>query len=256
MGTTLETKWKRKMGLFLPIVGYVAARNHNPGGPENAWDKKRRATVDMFVGGMRVAYLQGWGNILSPLMKRMSLEETNELVHPKTYEHRIFFDNDLKNRPQMKEMIDFLMSEPEGGAICVIDKKDLLDAIEGQYNLTQCRTIKLLLQIPVLECGVEENTGGLVGKLMGGYKNSQVMQEIVTSALQLRDAHVRRLAASEFKKRLCDMENADLLDPTVYRAMGDAYEAGILCPNCEKTWVSHQNGLNPDARYIPRQKAP
>ena len=91
---------------------------------------------------------------------------------------------------------------------------------------------------------------------MKEYKNSQVMQEIVTSALQLRDAHVRRLAASEFKKRLCDMENADLLDPTVYRAMGDAYEAGILCPKCEKTWVSHQNGLNPDARYIPRQKAP
>ena len=242
------------MGLFLPIVGYVAARNHNPGGPENAWDKKRRAAVEIFVGGMRVAYLQGWGNILSPLMKRMSLEETNELVHPKTYEHRIFFDNDLKNRPQMKEMIDFLMSKPEGGAICVIDKKDLLDAIEGQYNTTQCRTIKLLLQIPVLECGTEENTGSLIGNLMGGYKNSQVMQKIVASALQLRDAHVRRLGAGEFKKRLCDMDKADLLDPAVYRAMSEAYDAGILCPDCETKWTLHQNVINPPTRPIPPHK--
>ena len=203
-----------------------------------------------------MAYLEGWGDILSPLTKRISVKETNVLVHQKTYEHRIFVDTDLKNRPKMKEMIDFIMSEPEGGTICVIDKKDLLDAIEGQYNSTQCRTIKLLSQIPVLECGTKEMPGSLTKKLMGGYGNSQVIREIATSALYLRDAHTRRLGASEFKKRLCDMENADLLDPTVYRAMGDAYEAGILCPKCEKTWVSHQNGLNPDARYIPRQKAP
>ena len=256
MGTTLETEWKRKMGLFLPIVGYVAARNHNPGGQESEWDKKRRATVEMFVGGMRIAYLEGWGNILSPLTKRIPEEENNVLVHPKTYEHRIFFDTDLKNRPKMKEMIDFLMSKPEGGAICVIDKKDLLDAIEGQYNTTQCRTIKLLLQIPVLECGTQEMPGSLIRKLMGGYSKSQVMQEIVMSTLQLRDAHVRRLGAGEFKKRLCDMDKADLLDPAVYRAMSEAYDAGILCPDCEEKWVSHQNVINPPTRPIPPHKTP
>jgi hypothetical protein len=256
MGTTLETEWKRKMGLFLPIVGYVAARNHSRDGQESEWDKKRRATVEMFVGGMRVAYLQGWGNILSPLTKRIPEEENNVLVHPKTYEHRIFVDTDLKNRPKMKEMIDFLMSEPEGGAICVIDKKDLLDAIEGQYNPTQCRTIKLLLQIPVLECGTQEMPGSLIRKLMGGYSKSQVMQEIVMSTLQLRDAHVRRLGAGEFKKRLCDMDKADLLDPAVYRAMSEAYDAGILCPDCETKWTLHQNVINPPTRPIPPHKTP
>jgi hypothetical protein len=256
MGTTLETEWKRKMGLFLPIVGYVAARNHNPGGQESEWDKKRRATVEMFVGGMRIAYLEGWGDILSPLTKRIPEEENNVLVHQKTYEHRIFVDTDLKNRPKMKEMIDFLMSEPKGGAICVIDKKDLLDAIEGQYNTTQCRTIKLLLQIPVLECGTQEMPGSLIRKLMGGYSKSQVMQEIVMSTLQLRDAHTRRLGAGEFKKRLCDMDKADLLDPAVYRAMSEAYDAGILCPDCEEKWVSHQNVINPHARPIPPHKTP
>ena len=242
------------MGLFLPIVGYVAARNHSPDGQESEWDKKRRATVEMFVGGMRVAYLQGWGNILSPLTKRIPEEENNVLVHQKTYEHRIFVDTDLKNRPKMKEMIDFLMSEPEGGAICVIDKKDLLDAIEGQYNTTQCKTIKLLLQIPVLECGTQEMPGGLIRKLMGGYSKSQVMQEIVMSTLQLRDAHVRRLGAGEFKKRLCDMDKADLLDPAVYRAMSEAYDAGILCPDCETKWTLHQNVINPPTRPIPPHK--
>ena len=251
------------MGLFLPIVGYVAARNHSPDGQESEWDQKRRATVDMFVGGMRIAYLEGWGNILSPLTKRIPEEEDNlleyqktYLVHPKTYEHRIFFDNDLKNRPQMKEMVDFLMSEPKGGTICVIDKKDLLDAIEGQYNPTQCRTIKLLLQIPVLECGTQEMPGSLIRKLMGGYSKSQVMQEIVMSTLQLRDAHTRRLGAGEFKKRLCDMDKADLLDPAAYRAMSEAYDAGILCPDCEEKWVSHQNVINPHARPIPPHKTP
>jgi hypothetical protein len=256
MGTTLETEWKRKMGLFLPIVGYVAARNHNPGGQESEWDKKRRAAVEMFVGGIRMAYLEGWGDILSPLTKRISVKETNVLVHQKTYEHRIFVDTDLKNRPQMKEMIDFIMSEPEGGTICVIDKKDLFDAIEGQYNPTQCRTIKLLPQIPVLECGTKEMPGSLMKKLMGGYGNSQVIREIVTSALYLRDAHTRRLGASEFKKRLCDMDKADLRDPTAYRAMSEAYEAGILCPKCEEKWVSHQNVINPHARPIPPHKTP
>jgi hypothetical protein len=254
MGTTLETEWKRKMGLFLPIVGYVAARNHNPGGQESEWDKKRRATVEMFVGGMRIAYLEGWGDILSPLTKRIPEEENNVLVHQKTYEHRIFVDTDLKNRPKMKEMIDFLMSEPKGGAICVIDKKDLLDAIEGQYNTTQCRTIKLLLQIPVLECGTQEMPGSLIRKLMGGYSKSQVMQEIVMSTLQLRDAHTRRLGAGEFKKRLCDMDKADLLDPAVYRAMSEAYDAGILCPDCETKWTLHQNVINPPTRPIPPHK--
>ena len=244
------------MGLFLPIVGYVAARNHNPGGQESEWDKKRRATVEMFVGGMRIAYLEGWGDILSPLIKRIPEEENNVLVHQKTYEHRIFVDTDLKNRPKMKEMIDFLMSEPKGGTICVIDKKDLLDAIEGQYNPTQCRTIKLLLQIPVLECGTQEMPGSLIRKLMGGYSKSQVMQEIVMSTLQLRDAHVRRLGAGEFKKRLCDMDKADLLDPAIYRAMSEAYDAGILCPDCETKWTLHQNVINPPTRPIPPHKTP
>ena len=91
---------------------------------------------------------------------------------------------------------------------------------------------------------------------MGGYKNSQVMQKIVASALQLRDAHVRRLGAGEFKKRLCDMDKADLLDPAAYRAMSEAYDAGILCPDCETKWTLHQNVINPPTRPIPPHKTP
>ncbi len=98
--------------------------------------------------------------------------------------------------------------------------------------------------------------GSLIRKLMGGYSKSQVMQEIVMSTLQLRDAHTRRLGAGEFKKRLCDMDKADLLDPAVYRAMSEAYDAGILCPDCEEKWVSHQNVINPHARPIPPHKTP
>ncbi len=243
------------MGLFLPIVGYVAARKHNPDGEETEWDKKRRATVEMFVGQLRIAYLDGWGDVFAPLSKKRTGSQEQFLVHPKSYEHKIFYDHDLKKRPAMKEMMGFLTSDPAGGVICVVDKGDLIGAVDGQYSITQCKTVKLMLNIPVLQCGPREKRESPITKLMGGYGNRQIIQDIAMSALNLRDAHTRRLGAHEFKNRFCDMEDAHLLDPSAYRAMGEAYDAGTLCPDCVTKWTAHQNVINPGAQHIPSHGA-
>ena len=242
------------MGIFLPMVGYVAARKHNEDDGRE-WNRKRIAEVDRFVGAMRIAYREGWGEALAPLTEhtRNGAEEIFK-IHEKTYEHKIFFDNDLINRPQMKEMINFLMSNPRGGTICVVDKNDLIDNNAEQYTITQCKTVQLMLSIPVLECGFAKNNGSWSNKLARNYGNSQIIQDIVMSALSMRDAHTRRMGAHEFQKRLCDMKTANLSDASAYRAMREAHDAGTLCPDCVTKWASHQNGINPRAQHIPSHK--
>jgi hypothetical protein len=244
---------KKQMGLFLPIVGYLAARKHNPGGEETEWDRKRRAELEMFVGGLRIAYLEGWGNVFAPLSKKTENKE-QFMVHPKSYEHRIFFDNDLENRPGMRDMMEFLTADPAGGVICVVDHEDLTDASVGQYNTIQCKTVKSMLNIPVIECGSSRERSSLINQLMGGRGKSQVVQTIAMSALNLRDGHTRRLGARDFKERFCDMQTADLSEASAYRAMREAHDAGTLCPDCVTKWTSHQNVINPRAQHIPPHK--
>ena len=248
------------MGISLPIVGYVTVSSHSNEKQKGKLDKKRVEKIEMVVNKISTAGLRGWGaGKLHALIEEIPGEQYNYKIHRKCFKNKIFIEHDLKTRPQMKKMINFIMSDPIAGIICVLDKEELLDAFYGQYNITQCRTIKLLLQVPIFECGEHAEIGKLIQQLEKNENDKQFMEglasKIVDSALYLRDAHRRRLSASEFKKRLCDMGTANLLDPAVYRAMGDAYEAGILCPECETKWVSHQNGLNPNARYTPRQKA-
>ena len=235
------------MGLFLPMVGYVAARNHNDDKEKKAWNRKRIAAVDMFVGAMRIAYLEGWGGALSPLMERESSTKESFSIHEKSFEHRIFFERDLINRPKMKEMMDFIMSEPRGGTICVLDKVDLFNNQTDKYTITQCKIVQLMLNSPVLECGFTNNRGSLNGKLARGYRNSQVIYDIVVSALSLREGHTRRLGAVDFKKRLCDMRDAD---PSG-RAMSEAYDTGALCPDCMGKVTAYRNARNPPLEHPP-----
>ena len=261
MGTTLETEWKIKMGISLPIVGYVTVSSHSNEKQKGKLDKKRVEEIEMVVNKISTAGLRGWGaGKLHALIEEIPGEQYNYKIHRKCFNNKIFIEHDLKKRPQMKKMINFIMSDPIAGIICVLDKEELLDAVYGQYNITQCRTIKLLLQVPIFECGEHAEIGKLIKQLEKNENDKQFMEglasKIVDSALYLRDAHRRRLAASEFKKRLCDMDKADLRDPTAYRAMSEAYEAGILCPKCEEKWVSHQNVINPHARPIPPHKTP
>ncbi len=249
------------MGLFLPVVGYVAARRHNPGGEQTEWDKKRRAAVEIFVEGLRTAYIEGRGSVFAPLSKKITENKDNSEkyptsyeVHPKTYEHRIFFDNDLEKRPAMKEMIDFIMSDPVGGIICVVTNKDLIDASVGQYNSAQCKTVKLMSNIPILECGLISNNGSVINKLTDEHWNSQVITNIAMSALSLRDHHIRRLKVVDIQERFCDMRTKTLSNASDYRAMREAHDAGTLCPDCVTKWASHQNKVNPRAQHIPPHK--
>lgn len=240
---------ERKMGMSMPLVGYVAARQHNDEREKPTWNRKRLAEVDMFMGAMRIAYLQGWAKGLIPVGEAEAYKRKGLLIHEKNLEHRIFYESDLINRPKMKEMIDFIMHEPYGGTICVVDKADLFDAETGQYTIIQCKTAQILHDIPIIECGFVNDIGSVNSRLAHGYGDKDVIQKILVNALNLREAHTRRLGAQAFKERLCEMRKADLSDDKKYHAMSEADKSDLLCPDCVEKLTRHQN-----ARKAPLER--
>ena len=243
------------MGMFLPMVGYVAARRHNGEKGKPTWNRKRIAEVDRFMGAMRIAYLQGWGEGLAPVGESEAYKNKGLLIHEKNLEHRMFYDSDLVERPAMKKMVDYIMSEPQGGTICVVDKADLFDAEQEQYTITQCKTVKVLHNIPIIECGFFSDSKSASSILAHGYGNKEVIRRILTNALSLRDAHTRRLGAKGFKDRLCEMGKADLSDDQKYRAMSEAYGNGALCPDCVEKLITYQNARNLRPEHYPAKRA-
>lgn len=205
------------MGIGLPVVGYVAATEHG----SNAASKpnmNKRAEVDTFIGLVRIAFQDGWADGLMPSGVDFSNSDGVMRIPEKNFEHRIYFDTDLENRPQLLAAIDFLKSDPSGGSLCVISIDDIkvpkgpeIDPIgtkpaKGKSrrarSVAQCYAIHQLALIPIIECGRRKDATSLVSKFarIPSYSEdplarSKVVNQLLEGSLRANAANTKRLEA-------------------------------------------------------------
>lgn len=203
------------MGIGMPLVGYVAATAHGAKPTEN-----KRVEVDSFMGLVRIAYQDGWAAGLVPSGVNISQLSKGATIPEKNFEHRIFVDYDLENRPQLLAAIDFLNSEPAGGSLCVISIDDIktptglemevhdqeTEKVVSQRlrSIAQCYAIRALEYVPIIECGRRKDMTSLVNifsripwQTQEKDVRSDAVNELIQGALRANAAHRKRLETAE-----------------------------------------------------------
>jgi hypothetical protein len=239
------------MGIGMPLVGYVAATAHgaNPASKPNL---NKRAEVDSLMGLVRIAFQDGWADCLVPSGIKFNDFSEASRVPEKNFEHRIFFDHDLENRPQLLAAIDFLKSDPIGGTLCVISIDDIkiptgpeVEFSESDStkhgsqtlrSIAQCYAIHELERIPIIECGRRKDPQSLVSQFarIPAQKSvdsarSAAVDRLLTGALLTNAAHRKRLDISETScvlgrlRERQDEETASLLE---------GMNVGLACEKC------------------------
>ena len=222
------------MGLSLPVVGYVPATREGSD-PDGAWNSKKFSTVDIFVGAIRNSFFEGWSDNLYPC----GLSATVGLglpIDPKNLQHRVFYEEDLTNRPELLELFKFIFSHPKGGFICVRDEQDIqrLFSSPGGDRLTPelCGALHHLSQIPVVVCGKEDDPRSLCGKLLRSRGNSKVIRDISLSAVSWRDRNEKRKSIFDKDDRLCRFSNLLSIPPDERPYVDKLARDDILCEMC------------------------
>lgn len=222
------------MGLSLPAVGYVPATREGSS-PESAWNSKKFSTVDIFVGALRNSYYQGWTDNLYPCGLSATIG-SGLPIDPKNLQHRVFYEDDLTNRPEILNLFKFIFSDPAGGFICVRDEDDIknLFSSSGVGRLTSelCGALHHLSNIPVVVCGNPEDRLSSYNRLLASPGKKKVVQGIVMSAVSWNGRNEKRKDTFSRAGRLCKFSNM-VSAPAAERSYLDRLAKDkILCEMC------------------------
>lgn len=222
------------MGLSLPAVGYVPATREGSD-PDGAWNSKKFSTVDIFVGALRNSFFQGWSDYLYPC--GLSATVGSGLpIDPKNLQHRVFYEEDFTNRPELLELFKFIFSDPRGGFICVRDEKDIQNLFSSPSgaSLTPelCGALHHLSHIPVVVCGSRDDRHSHYQKLLNARGNSKVVRDIALSAVSWRGRNEKRKSIFNHDERLCRLSNLLSISPDERPYVDQLARDNILCERC------------------------
>lgn len=225
------------MGIGLPLVGYVTATQKNTG-LEKVPNANKYNQVDAFMKIIQAAFKEGWANGFFPTGAVFNASSGEMSIPDKNHEHRIFFDNDLENRPNLLEAFKFLKSEPAGGSLCVIsiDEVTKITRDDGLLSPSQCLAIRELSRIPLVVCGRKSNISSFHHRLSKIQKlavksdeEANQVQDMAIAALENWYANEKR---TEGLMRRCVLDQSDPLDPDNRSLLVKASDDGVLCQNC------------------------
>lgn len=222
------------MGLSLPAVGYVPATREDSS-PEGAWNSKKFSTVDIFVGALRNSFFQGWTDNL--YLCRLSETIGSGLpIDQKNLQHRVFYEDDLTNRPELLKLFKFIFSDPSGGFICVRDEDDIknLFSSPGAGSLTPelCGALHHLSNIPVVVCGNPKDKHSPYNRLLASPGNKKVVRDIVMSAVSWNGRNEKRKNTFNRTERLCKFSNIVSVPEAERSYVESLANDKILCEMC------------------------
>lgn len=222
------------MGLSLPAVGYVPATREGSS-PDSAWNSKKFSTVDIFVGALRNSFFQGWSDNLYPC--GLSATVGSGLpINPKNLQHRVFYEEDLTNRPELLNLFKFIFSDPIGGFVCVRDEGDIQSLFSSPTGtpLTPelCGALHHLSNVPVVVCGSPNDPNSHYQKILKNPGNKKVVRDIALSAVSWRNRNEKRKDSFSHDERLCRFSNLLSISRDERPYVDQLARDHVLCEMC------------------------
>lgn len=222
------------MGISLPAVGYVPATREGSD-PDSAWNSKKFSTVDIFVGALRNSYFQGWSDNLYPCGLAATVGDGLP-IDPKNLQHRVFYEGDLTNRPELLNLFKFIFSGPSGGFICVRDEQDIQNLFSSSRGTPLspelCGALHHLSYIPVVVCGNPNERHSNYQKLLSSHGNKKVVRDIVLSAVSWRNRNEKRINTFSYEERLCRFSKLLSIPPGEKQYIDQLASDKFICERC------------------------